>query len=111
MTRLAFILLAALGGCSSQHPAGCPPIEKLAHSDAAADASAALSRGDRRFLMLNGPFGAMGPPGVTVAKLRLDQVRMMEGTSKDPSDACDRLRGTAEAYAIKYNRVIAGEAQ
>ncbi len=34
----------------------------------------------------------------------------MEGTSDKLSEACQRLRGTAETYAIKYNRVIVGEA-
>lgn len=109
MTRMAFILLVALGGCSPQPEPGCPPIEKLARRDAAADARAALARGDRRLLMLNGPFGASGPPGVTSPNLRLDQVRIMEGTSNNPSDACDRLRATAEAYATRYNQAITGE--
>jgi hypothetical protein len=101
--------MAALGGCSSQHQTGCPPIEKLARRDAAADARAALAWGDRRLLVLNGEFGAF-PPGVTSTNLRLDQVRIMEGTSNKPSKACDRLRGTAETYAIKYNRIIIPEA-
>lgn len=107
--RMSFILMAALGGCSSQHQTGCPVIEQLAHNDAAADARAALARGDRRLLVLNGAFGAMLPPGVTSTNLRLDQVRIMEGTSNNPSKACDLLRGTAENYAIKYNRIIAGK--
>jgi hypothetical protein len=109
MTRMALALLMPLAGCSPQPSSGCPPIEKLIHQDAAADARAALARGDRRLLMLNGPFGAIGPPGVESPNLRFDQVRIMEGTSKNPTEACDRLRSSAEAYATKYNQAIVGK--
>jgi hypothetical protein len=110
MTRTVLIILVALGGCSPQSQPGCSQIENLARRDAATNARAALARGDRRLLMLNGPFGAMGPPGVTSTSLRLDQVRIIEGTSNSASKACDRLRGTAETYAMKYNRILEGEA-
>lgn len=106
MTRLALALLVPLAACSPQAPSSCPAIEKLTHQDAAADARAALAQGDRRLLMLDGPFGAMGPPGVGISDLRPEQVRIMEGTSRDPTEACDRVRSTAEAYATKYNRAI-----
>ena len=102
--------MAALGGCSPQPQTGCPPIEKLANRDAAADARAALARGDRRLLMLGGVFGAAPPLGVTNANLHLDQVKIMEGTSDDPSKACDSQRATAETYARNYNRIIMPEA-
>lgn len=56
--------------------------------------------------MLDSPFGAMGPAGVGVSNLRLEQVRIMEGRSRNPTEPCDCVRGTAEAYATKYNQAI-----
>jgi hypothetical protein len=106
MTRLALAVLVPLAACSPKASPGCPAIERLTQQDAAADARAALARGDSRLLMLDSPFGAMGPAGVGVPNLRFDQLRIMEGTSRDPAEACDRVRGTAEAYATKYNQAI-----
>ena len=106
MTRVAFILIAALSSCSPPNQTGCPAIEKLAHRDAAADARIALARGDRRILMLGGFAGQT--PGVVNADGR--DVRMMEGTSDTETGACWRQGATAEAYAAKYNRTMVGQA-
>jgi hypothetical protein len=96
------ITLIALVSCTQQPEVGCPAIEKLAQRDAAADARAAMAKGDRHLLMLGGFVGEV--PGVTDADAY--STRMVEGTSDTIGEACSKHRGIAEAYAAKYNRTI-----
>ena len=100
--RPILVCIAALAGCTSQPPAGCPAIEKLAHRDAAADARAALAKGDRHLLMLGGFVGSV--PGVENSDGY--QTEMIEGTSDVKTGACAPQGATAEAYATKYNQTI-----
>jgi hypothetical protein len=93
--RAALICIAALTSCTTQHEAGCPAIEKLAHRDAAADARAALAKG--------GFVGSV--PGVDDPAAYRTQI--MEGTSDVRTEACAHQRNMAEAYAAKYNQTIA----
>ena len=102
MKRPILVCIAALAGCGSQPPAGCPAIEKLAHQDAAADARVALAKGDRHLLMLGGFVGSV--PGVENSDGY--QTEMVEGTSDIKTEACARQGATAEAYATKYNQTI-----
>jgi hypothetical protein len=101
--RAALICIAALTSCTTQHEAGCPAIEKLAHRDAAADARAALAKGDHHLLMLGGFVGSV--PGVDDPAAYRTQI--MEGTSDVRTEACAHQRNMAEAYAAKYNQTIA----
>ena len=96
------IALIVLAGCTQQPEVGCPAIEKLAQRDAAADARAALAKGDRHLLMLGGFVGEV--PGVTDTDAY--STRMVEGTSDTVGEACSKHRGVAEAYASKYNQTI-----
>ena len=96
------IALTALASCTEQPGAGCPAIEKLARRDAAADARAALAKGDHHLLMLGGFVGEI--PGVSNTDAY--PTRMVEGTSETTPNACRRRRDVAEAYAAKYNRTI-----
>ena len=100
--RAFLICIGSLTSCTSQPDAGCPAIEKLAHMDAATDARAALARGDRHLLMLGGFVGSV--PGV--ANPGSHPTQMMEGTSDTKTKACAHQGATAEAYAVKYNRII-----
>jgi hypothetical protein len=100
--RAALICAAVLTGCTAKPEAGCPTIEKLAHRNAAADARAALAKGDRHLLMLGGFVGSV--PGVENADGYPTQ--MIEGTSDTKTEACARLGATAEIYAAKYNQSI-----
>jgi hypothetical protein len=102
MNRPILVCVAALSSCTSKPDAGCPAIERLAHSDAAVDARTALEKGDQHLLMLGGFVGEV--PGVSNPGSFPTQ--MMESTSDVESEDCSRLRTTAVAYAIKYNRII-----
>ncbi len=79
----------------------CESIEKLKSNDPAADAKAALARGDFHILMLGGYVGVA--PGAENSSL---QTVMIEGTSDTTTEACLALRPAAEAYALQYNKVI-----
>jgi hypothetical protein len=94
--------IAALASCTTQPQAGCPPIDRLAHQDAVADARAALAKGDRHLLMLGGFVGSV--PGVGNSDGY--QTQMIEGTSDVRTEACARQGATAEIYATKYNQTI-----
>ena len=96
------IALIALAGCTQQPSVGCPTIEKLAQRDAAADARAALAKGDYHLLMLGGFAGEV--PGVPNSDAHL--TRMVEGTSDTATEPCRQRRNVAEAYAAKYNQAI-----
>ena len=102
MKRAFLFCLASLPSCTSQPDAGCPPIERLAHRDASADARAALAKGDGHLLMLGGFVGSV--PGVENPGSLPTQ--MMDGTSDVRTEACARQRPAAEAYAAKYNQTI-----
>lgn len=102
MKRAFLFCLASLPSCTSQPDAGCPPIERLAHRDASADARAALAKGDGHLLMLGGFVGSV--PGV--ANPGSYPTQMMEGTSDTKTEGCAHQEAIAEAYAAKYNRTI-----
>jgi hypothetical protein len=92
-----------LTGCTSKPEAGCPAIEKLAHTDPVTDARTALAKGDRHLLMLGGFVGSV--PGVESSDGYPTQ--MIEGTSDVKITlACAHQRPTAESYATKYNQTI-----
>jgi len=86
----------------SQHEMSCLPIEKLAQRDAVFHARAAVVKGDLHLLMLDGFVGSV--PGVESPGSLPTQ--SLEGTSDTETEACARLRATAETYATKYNRTI-----
>jgi hypothetical protein len=96
------IALIALASCSQEPDVGCPAIEKLTRRDPAADARAALTKGDHHLLMLGGFVGEV--PGVPDAGTH--PTRMVEGTSDTTTEPCRQRRDVAEAYATKYNQTI-----
>jgi len=102
MKRATLFYIAALGGCTPAPDATCPSIESHSHRDAVADARAALARGDSHLLMLGGFVGVV--PGVRDSSGYA--TRTIAGTSDTTTDACRRLRATAEAYATKYNQTV-----
>ena len=102
MKVLVVLSLIAVASCAQQPDVGCPAIETLAHRDAAADARAALARGDRHLLMLGGFAGEV--PGVP--NFDAYPTRMVEGTSDTTTKACSQRRDIAEAYATKYNQTV-----
>ena len=99
----------ALLGCSQRPPQTCPSIERLVHRDAAADARAALAKGDHHLLTLGGFVGTT-PRAEDVGFNATNSVEI-EGTSDTATDACRRLADAAEAYATKYNETIVGTAK
>ncbi len=103
MKRAILVGLVALSGCTSTPGARCEVIDRLSHQDAETDAEAAFARGDNRLLMVGGLSGSV-PNGQSTSNHR---TRLLDGTSDTTTDACRRERHTAEAYAAKYNAVIA----
>jgi len=96
------VAVSAIGILSACHPVErCPALEKLQRSDPVTDATAASARGDNRLLMLGGYVGTV--PGAEGSNL---PNRLLDGTTDTETEACYRLRGFAEAYALKYNGVI-----
>ena len=102
MKLLVALSLIAVASCTQQSHVGCPAIENLAHRDAAADARAALARGERHLLMLGGFAGEV--PGVPNSDAY--PTRIVGGTSDTTTEACNQRRDIAEAYATKYNQTV-----
>jgi hypothetical protein len=100
--RAVLIGIAALAGCTSKPESTCASIEALGRRDAISDARAALAHGDRHLLMLGGFVGSV--PGVE--NWHGYQLQEIEDTSDTTTEACRRLRATAEFYATKYNQTV-----
>jgi hypothetical protein len=78
----------------------------LWRADAQRDVSAALARGDKRFI---GVYGiAAEAPGVTDSRLlRRFGVRFIEGTSDvRPTPESRQLNSLARKYALRYNGLL-----
>lgn len=102
MKAALLLSLAILAGGTMQSDTTCPTIERLAQRNAAADARAALAKGDHHLLMLGGYEGEV--PGVSPPYAY--PTRMIEGTSDTTTEACSQRRAVAKAYAAKYNEII-----
>jgi hypothetical protein len=98
-----FFIAVALLACSQRPPQTCPSIEGLLHRDPAADALAALAKGDHHLLTLGGFVGSTpGAEGMSATTNSME----IEGTSDTTTEACRRLGAVAEAYATKYNQTV-----
>lgn len=109
---LIFIISAMQWGCATKSDEEWEAEQKTRRqkyvvSRAAADARAAVTRGDFTFYAVQGY--AVTVPGVEdlVANRTVDSCRVIEGTSDAHGLGGSRWQRHATAYAAKYNRVIA----